>query len=190
MFDFTLSLQPVIQFMTLPPPPGFEELVSTFANEVRNAFERTATRIRAIVHSVQFQTSGNLSDDSHIQSPPLASTKPILGPVEARRNRCPLSATTSARLVARVTARVVNYFVQRHRIVVSNPKITRPRESPTSNRSIPARSSTLAIVASYAVNITIRSPRSFISARSGTRTFLDAVFNGLSLTLVPPSGSD
>ena len=38
MFDFTLSLQPVIQFMTLPPPPGFEELVSTFANEVRNAF--------------------------------------------------------------------------------------------------------------------------------------------------------
>src|SRR5438552_18978252 len=64
MLDFTLSLQPVIQFMTLPPPPGFEELVSTFANEVRNAFDRTATRVRAIVHSVQFQTSGNLSDYS------------------------------------------------------------------------------------------------------------------------------
>ena len=67
MFDFTLSLQPVIQFMTLPPPPGFEELVSTFADEVGNAFDRTATRVRAIVHSVQFQTFGNLSDYSHIQ---------------------------------------------------------------------------------------------------------------------------
>jgi hypothetical protein len=62
MFDFALSLQPVIQFMTLPPPPGFEELVSTFANEVRNAFDRTATRVRAIVHFRQFQTFGNLTD--------------------------------------------------------------------------------------------------------------------------------
>ncbi len=67
MFDFTLSLQPVIQFKTLPPPPGFEELVSTFANEDRNAFDRTATRVRAIVHSVQFQTFGTLSHYSHIQ---------------------------------------------------------------------------------------------------------------------------
>src|SRR6266536_5492128 len=45
MFDFTLSLQPVIQFMTLPPPPGFEELVSTFANEVRNAFENLLQKL-------------------------------------------------------------------------------------------------------------------------------------------------
>src|SRR6266436_6917095 len=50
MFDFTLSLQPILQFMTLLPAPCFEELVSTFAYEVRNAFDRTATRVRAIVH--------------------------------------------------------------------------------------------------------------------------------------------
>jgi len=62
MFDFVLGLQPVIQLMTLPPPPGFEELVSTFANEVRNAFDRTATRVRAIVHFRQFQAFGNLTD--------------------------------------------------------------------------------------------------------------------------------
>jgi len=65
--DFTLSLQPVIQFMTVLPAPCFEELVSTFADEVRNAFEKTATRVRVIVHSVQFQTFGNLSDYSHVQ---------------------------------------------------------------------------------------------------------------------------
>src|SRR6266566_9237961 len=105
MFDFTFSLQPVIQFMTLLPAPCFEELVSTFADEVRDAFDGTATRVRGRVHFRQFPTSGNLRDYSHIQSPPLSSTTPILGPVEARRNRCPLSATTSARLVARVTAR-------------------------------------------------------------------------------------
>src|SRR6266496_2148069 len=106
MFDFTLSLQPVIQFMTLPPPPVFEELVSTFADEVGDAFDGTATRVRSRVHFRQFQTIGNLRDYSHIQSPPLSSTTPILAPVEGRRNRCPLSATISARLVARVTARV------------------------------------------------------------------------------------
>src|SRR6266498_100515 len=94
MFDFTLSLQPVIQFMTLLPAPCFEELVSTFADEVRDAFDGTATRVRSRVHFRQFPTSGNLRDYSHIQSPPLSSTTPILGPVEARRNRCPLSATT------------------------------------------------------------------------------------------------
>ena len=76
MFDFTLSLQPVIQFMTLLPPPGFEELVSTFANEVRNAFDRTATRVRAIVHFRQFQTSGNLSDYSHIQKAKQSQPRP------------------------------------------------------------------------------------------------------------------
>jgi hypothetical protein len=93
MFDFTLSLQPVVQFMTLLPAPCFEELVSTFADEVRKAFDRTATRVRAIVHLLQFPTSGNLRDYSHIQSPPLSPTTPILGPVEAQRNRCPLAAT-------------------------------------------------------------------------------------------------
>ncbi len=67
MFDFTLSLQPVIQFMTLPPSPGFEELVSTFADEVRDALDGTATRVRSRVHFRQFPTSGNLRDDSHVQ---------------------------------------------------------------------------------------------------------------------------
>jgi len=67
MFDFTLSLQPVIQFMTLLPAPCFEEVVSTFADEVRNAFDRTATRVRSRVHFRQFQTFGNLSDYGHIQ---------------------------------------------------------------------------------------------------------------------------
>src|SRR6185503_5496686 len=67
MLDFTLSLQPVIQFMTLLPAPCFEELVSTFADEVRNAFDRTATRVRSRVHFRQFQTFGNLSDYGHIQ---------------------------------------------------------------------------------------------------------------------------
>jgi len=32
MLNFTLSLQPVIQFKTLPPPLGFEELVSALAD--------------------------------------------------------------------------------------------------------------------------------------------------------------
>ena len=66
MFDFTLSLQPVIDFMTLPPPPGFEELVGTFANEGRNAIDATATRVRTIVHFRQFKTFGNLTG-IHIQ---------------------------------------------------------------------------------------------------------------------------
>ena len=74
MFDFTLSLQPVIQFMTLPPPPGFEELISTFANEVRNAFDRTATRVRGRVHFRQFQMFGNLTDHSDVQVLALCST--------------------------------------------------------------------------------------------------------------------
>jgi hypothetical protein len=67
MFDFTLSLQPVIQFMTLLPSPCFEELVSTFADEVGDTFDGTATRVRAIVHLLQYPTSDNLSDYSHIQ---------------------------------------------------------------------------------------------------------------------------
>ena len=67
MFDFTLSLQPVIQFMTLLPSLCLEELVSTFADEVGNTFDETATRVRAIVHLVQYPTSGNLSDSSHNQ---------------------------------------------------------------------------------------------------------------------------
>src|SRR5260370_13007358 len=66
MFDFTPSLQPVIQFMTLLPSPCFEELVSTFADEVDDTFDGTATRVRAIV-LLQYPTSGNLSDYSHIQ---------------------------------------------------------------------------------------------------------------------------
>jgi hypothetical protein len=74
MFDFTLSLQPVIQFMPLPPPPGFEELVSTFADEVGDAFDGTATRVRSIVHFRQFQTFGNLTDYSHVQVFALLST--------------------------------------------------------------------------------------------------------------------
>ena len=45
-------------------------------------------------------------------------------------------------------ARVMNHHVQSDGIVVSNPMITFPRESPTSSRSIPARSSSRAIVAS------------------------------------------
>ncbi len=141
MFDFTLSLQPVIQFMTLLPAPCFEELVSTFADEVRNAFERTATRIRAIVHSVQFQTSGNLSDDSHIQSPPLASTKPILGPVEARRNRCPLPATQPDGSTA---SDFSNSFVNIVGFSPQKAKQSQPRPKNPAKRlrvaSIPARS--------------------------------------------------
>src|SRR5580658_3000371 len=76
-------------------------------------------------------------------------------------------------------------------MVVSNPKITCPRESPTSNISMPAKSRSLAIVASYAVNITIRSPRPFIRARSGTRTFLGIPVIGPSSTFleVPPPWS-
>src|SRR5260370_21511736 len=66
MFDFTPSLRPVIQFMTLRPSPGLEELVSTFADEVGDTFDGTATRVRAIV-LLQYPTSGNLSDYSHIQ---------------------------------------------------------------------------------------------------------------------------
>jgi hypothetical protein len=75
MFDFTLSLQPVIQLMTLLPPPCFEELVSTFADEVGDAFDGTATRVRAIVQFRQFQMFGNLSDHNHVQVFDLSSTK-------------------------------------------------------------------------------------------------------------------
>jgi len=60
MFDFTLSLQPVIQFMTLLPAPCFEEVVSAFADEVGDAFDGTASRVRSSVHFRQFQTFGNL----------------------------------------------------------------------------------------------------------------------------------
>ena len=74
MFDFTLSLQPVIQFVTLLPAPCFEELVSTFADEVGDTFDGTATRVRGNVHFRQFQTFGNLSDHSHVQVFALSST--------------------------------------------------------------------------------------------------------------------
>ena len=74
MFDFTLSLQPVIQFITLLPAPGFEELVSTFADEVGDAFDGTATRVRSRVHFRQFQTFGNLIDYGHVQVFALSST--------------------------------------------------------------------------------------------------------------------
>ena len=66
MFDFTLRLQPVIQFMTLLPAPCSEELVSTFADEVGDVFDGTATRVRSIVHFRQFQTFGNLTVCSHV----------------------------------------------------------------------------------------------------------------------------
>jgi hypothetical protein len=57
MFDFTPRLQPVIQFMTLLPSPCFVELVSTFADEVGDTFNGTATRVRAIA---SFACSGGL----------------------------------------------------------------------------------------------------------------------------------
>src|SRR6266540_6792063 len=93
MFDFTLSLQPIIQFMTLPPPPCFEELVSTYADKVGDAFDGAATRVRAIVHFRQFQTFGNLSDYSHIQIssffPTTASSTESVSPLRRRSSRNP-----------------------------------------------------------------------------------------------------
>src|SRR6185312_7829739 len=72
-------------------------------------------------------------------------------------------------------------------MVVSWPSTTMPSESPTSRTSTPARSESAAMVESYAVIMTIFSPRCFFARRSGTRTgligsailFLDQLQNSL-----------
>ena len=60
-----------------------------------------------------------------------------------------MSAPTSARRAPRVTARLWCTIISRVTgTVVSHPRITVPRESPTNRTSMPARSSRAAMVAS------------------------------------------
>src|SRR5688572_14876489 len=90
-----------------------------------------------------------------------------------------MSATISARVAPRATARV--WCTMSSSVtgsVCSWPSTTTPTESPTSSTSTPARSSSRAIVASYAVSMAIFSPRRFRSRRSGTRTLVSLIGDG------------
>jgi hypothetical protein len=86
-----------------------------------------------------------------------------------------MSATTIGRLTPRVTHCVMNTISSSDTATVdSRPWRTMPEESPTRIRSTPAASASCPLGASYAVTITIFSPRRFISI-SSVRGSLPAV---------------
>ncbi len=80
-----------------------------------------------------------------------------------------MSAITIGRFAPRVTHCVMNTISSSVTGTVdSRPWTTIPDESPTRIRSTPAASARRPLGASYAVTITILSPRRFISASSGS----------------------
>ncbi len=80
-----------------------------------------------------------------------------------------MSATTIGRFAPRVTHCVMNTISSSVTGTVdSRPCTTMPAESPTRIRSTPAASARRPLGASYAVTITILSPRRFISCSSGS----------------------
>jgi hypothetical protein len=80
-----------------------------------------------------------------------------------------MSAITSGRFAPRVTHSVMNRISSSVAGTVdSRPCTTMPDESPTRTRSTPAASASRPLGASYAVTMTIFSPRRFISSSSGS----------------------
>ena len=83
-----------------------------------------------------------------------------------------MSAITSGRFAPRVTHWVMNTISSSDTGTVdSRPCTTIPDESPTRMRSTPAVSARRPLGASYAVTMTILSPRRFISPSSGNGSF-------------------
>ena len=82
-----------------------------------------------------------------------------------------MSATTIGRFAPRVTHCVMNTISSSVTGTVdSRPWTTMPDESPTRIRSTPAASASRPLGASYAVTMTIFSPRRFSSISSGSGT--------------------
>lgn len=117
------------------------------------------------------------------RSPPSSLTAPTPASLTSRvalRSACTgpswydpkvRSPTISARLVPRTTAAasIVMWSIVTG-TVLSKPRWQLPIESPTSSTGMPASSKTDAVIASYAVSMGHRSPRSLARARSRTVT--------------------